>query len=65
MSFIARYVYTYVTLDYKNRLKSLGNICSNSQKYIVWGKIINFSLCQNSLGYSVKIMLHEDILYIS
>ncbi len=25
-----------VTLDHKTSLKSLGYICSNSQKYIVW-----------------------------
>ncbi len=34
--------YTYVTLDYKTSLKSLGYICSNSQKFIVWVKIIVF-----------------------
>uniref|UniRef100_A0A8C2Q677 Si:dkey-106n21.1 n=1 Tax=Cyprinus carpio TaxID=7962 RepID=A0A8C2Q677_CYPCA len=34
----------YVTLDHKTSLKSLGYICSNSQKYIVWVKIIDFSL---------------------
>ncbi len=33
----------YVTLDHKTSLKSLGYICSNSQKYIVWVKIIDFS----------------------
>ncbi len=32
-----------VTLDHKTSLKSLGYICSNSQKYIVWVKIIHFS----------------------
>ncbi len=31
----------YVTLDHKTSLKSLGYICSNSQKYIVWVKIID------------------------
>ncbi len=30
----------FVTLDHKTSLKSLGYICSNSQKYIVWVKII-------------------------
>ncbi len=34
---------TYVTLEHKTSVKSLGNICSNSQKYIVWVKIIDFS----------------------
>ncbi len=32
-----------MTLDHKAGLKSLGYICSNSQKYIVWVKIIIFS----------------------
>ncbi len=32
-------VFIYVTLDHKNSLKSLGYICSNSQKYIVWVKM--------------------------
>ncbi len=42
---------TYVTLDHKTSLKSLGYICSNSQKYIVWVKIIDFLLSQKSLGH--------------
>ncbi len=33
----------YVTLDHKTSLKSLGYICSYSQKYTVWVKIIDFS----------------------
>ncbi len=36
----------YVTLDHKTSLKYTsihGYICSNSQKYIVWVKIIDFS----------------------
>ncbi len=32
-----------VTLEHKSSVKSLGYICSNSQKYIVWVKIIDFS----------------------
>ncbi len=35
--------FLYVTLDHKTSLKSLGYICSNGQKYIVWVKIIDFS----------------------
>ncbi len=31
-----------VTLEHKSSLKSLEYICSNSQKYIVWVKIIDF-----------------------
>ncbi len=34
---------TYVTLGHKTSHKSLGYICSNSQKYTVWVKIIQFS----------------------
>uniref|UniRef100_A0A8C2DFR6 Interleukin-17 receptor D n=1 Tax=Cyprinus carpio TaxID=7962 RepID=A0A8C2DFR6_CYPCA len=34
---------TYVTLEHKTSQKSLGYICSNNQKYIVWVKIIDFS----------------------
>ncbi len=34
----------YVILEHKTlSLKSLGNICSNSQQYIIWVKIIHFS----------------------
>ncbi len=32
-----------VTLEHKTSLKSMGCICSNNQKYIVWIKIIHFS----------------------
>ncbi len=32
-----------MTLEHKISVKSLGYICSNSQKYIVWVKIINLS----------------------
>ncbi len=30
-------------MEHKTSLKSLGYICSNSQQYIVWVKIIHFS----------------------
>ncbi len=33
----------YVTLDHKTNHKSHRYICSNSQQYIVWVKIIDFS----------------------
>ncbi len=33
----------YVTLEHKTSLKSLEYICSNSQQYIVWVKMIDFS----------------------
>ncbi len=54
------YTYIYVTLEHKSSLKSLGWICSNSQKYIVWIKIINFYFMPKIIRI-LKIMLHEDI----
>ncbi len=41
--FLKSFFFKYVTLDHKTSLKSVGYICSNSQKYIVWVKIIDFS----------------------
>ncbi len=38
------YIYIYMTLEHKSSHKSLGYICSNSQKYIVWIKIIDLFL---------------------
>ncbi len=35
--------FTNVTLEHKSSLISLGYICSNGQKYIVWVKMIDFS----------------------
>ncbi len=32
-----------MTLEHKSSLNSLGYVCSNSQKYIVWVKILDFS----------------------
>ncbi len=46
LSFIPSAVFVqtkYVSLDHKGSVKSLGYICSNSQQYIVWVKIIDFS----------------------
>ncbi len=40
--------FLYVTLDHKASLKSLGYICSNSQKYTAF---ILFLSCQKSLGH--------------
>ncbi len=37
------YIYIYMAMDHKTSLKSLEYIYSNSQKYIVWVKIIDFS----------------------
>ncbi len=56
--------YTYVTLDHKTSLKSLGYICSKSQKYIVWVKIIDFSFI--SAKYCPIITSHTsmEILFI-
>ncbi len=41
MSFKTR-ITLFVTLDHKTSLKSLGYICSNSQKYTTWVNIIDF-----------------------
>ncbi len=41
----------YVTLEHKSSVKSLGYICSNSQKYIVWVKIIDFSFMPKIIRY--------------
>ncbi len=41
--FISNVYLTFVTLDHKSSFKSLEYICSNSQQYIVWVKIIHFS----------------------
>ncbi len=44
------FLFENVWLEHKTSLKSLGYICSNSQKYIVWVKIIDFSFMLK-LGY--------------
>ncbi len=41
--FISNDYLPFVTLEHKTSLKSLEYICSNSQQYIVWVKIIHFS----------------------
>ncbi len=48
-------------LDRKTSHKEHRYICSNSQQYIVWVKIIDFSF----MPKIIKIMFHEDILSIS
>ncbi len=37
------FIFLFLTLDHKIILKSHGYISSNSQQYIVWVKIIDFS----------------------
>ncbi len=48
------YIYIYKTLDHKTNLKSLGYICSNSQKYIVRVKIIKFSFMPKIIRILIK-----------
>ncbi len=48
-----------MTLEHKSSLKSLGYMCINSQKYIVWVKINDFSFMPKT--FDIKIMFHEDI----
>ncbi len=65
--FISNDYLTFVTLDHKTSLKSLRYICSNSQQYIVWVKIIHFSFMPKIISifskdhvpliYSVNILL--------
>ncbi len=55
-------VQQYVTLDHKPSLKSLGYICSNSQKYIVWVKIIDFFFMPKIIRTLSNHLFHEDIL---
>ncbi len=43
LHYIIHFKYLYLTLDNKTNLKSLRYICSNSQKYTAWVKIIDFS----------------------
>jgi len=50
-----------VNLDHKIRVARV-YLWQCSQQYIVWVKIIDFLLCQKSLGYKVNIMFNEDIL---
>ncbi len=52
-------------MDHKTSHKQHGFICSNSQKYIVWVKIIDFSFMPKIIMILIKIMFHEDISYIS
>ncbi len=43
LHYIIHFKYLYLTLDHNTSLKSLRYICSNSQKYTAWVKIIDFS----------------------
>uniref|UniRef100_A0A672L2P8 Stress-70 protein, mitochondrial n=2 Tax=Sinocyclocheilus grahami TaxID=75366 RepID=A0A672L2P8_SINGR len=52
---VSRFMSANMTLEHKSSLKSLGYICSNSQQYIVWVKIIYFSFMTKitvKLGFS-------------
>ncbi len=52
---------TFVTLEHKTSLKSLEYICSNSQQYIVWVKIINFSFMPKIISILSKD--HVPLIY--
>ncbi len=58
--YIYIYMYIYVTLDHKTMLKSLGYICSNSQKYIAWVKIIDFYF----MAKIIRILSKDQVLFI-
>ncbi len=50
----------YVTLEHKTSLKSLGYICSNSQQYIAWVKIIEYRIYYYFMPKIIRI-LSKDI----
>ncbi len=52
---------TFVTLEHKTSLKSLEYICSNSQQYIVWVKIIHFSFMPKIISILSKD--HVPLIY--
>ncbi len=58
---ISNYYLTFVTLEHKTSLKSLGYICSNSQQYIVWVKIIHFSFMPKIISILSK--YHVPLIY--
>ncbi len=59
--FISNDYLTFVTLDHKSSFKSLGYICSNSQQYIVWVKIIHFSFMPKIISILSKD--HVPLIY--
>ncbi len=52
----------YVTLDHKTSLKSLGYIFSNSQKYILWLKIIDLYFMPKIIRILSKDFLQDRYL---
>ncbi len=59
--FISNDYLTFVTLEHKTSLKSLEYICSNSQQYIVWVKIIHFSFMPKIISILSKD--HVPLIY--
>ncbi len=57
------HIYTFVTLEHKTSLKSLGYIYSKSQKYIVWVKIIDFSFMAKIIRILIKIFNEDEDIY--
>ncbi len=49
-------------LEHKTSIKSLGYICSNSQQYIVWVKIIHFSFMPKIISILSKD--HVPLMYL-
>ncbi len=56
--FISNDYLTFVTLDHKTSLKSLGIFVAIANNTLYGLKLYIFLLCQKSLAYSVKIMFH-------
>ncbi len=44
----------YVSLDHKTSHKSHGYICSNTQQYLVWVKIVDFSFMPKIINILTK-----------
>ncbi len=55
------FVRTFVSLEHKSSLKSLGIFVAIAKHTLYGSKLLIFLLCQKSLD--IKIMFHEDILY--
>ncbi len=53
-------LFTYVALEHKSSLKSLGYVCRNSQKYIEWVKMIDFSFMTTKLIRTVVLKLFQE-----
>ncbi len=56
---------SYLTLEHKSSLKSPGYICSNSQQYTVWVKIIVYNYISILTSCSMRIFCKFPTINIS